>query len=67
MTILPASYKTASHTGRTTMARKKVDPAVSEYMSRIGRKGGKKTAKKFTSEQAKRLAEKRWKKVREKS
>lgn len=46
------------------MARKKVDPAVSEYMGKIGKKGGKKTSKTFTSERARALLKIRWEKWR---
>lgn len=45
---------------------KDMKKAIKDYMAEIGRKGGKKAGKKFTSEQAKKLANARWEKERKK-
>lgn len=46
--------------------KKKLPKAVTEYMSKIGAKGGKKSKRTLTPEQARKMVEAREKKRREK-
>jgi hypothetical protein len=43
------------------MAKKKnVDQVISEYMSKLGKKGGAKSRRKLTKKQARAMSEARW-------